>query len=122
MQIEHNGGLQKESIVFEPIYPRGRNYDPAARKLALAILLQAFRDIVSPRRYNWKKDEDWHTDAMEWFHGEKDHPGSFPWVCHHLNIEPSLIREWLARYNNGDRMQKKRMAQNLIRFQISSSV
>lgn len=121
MQVEESQGLQKAAFAFEPIYPRCRIYDPPTRKLVLAILLQAFRDIVSPRKYNWKKDEDWHADAMEWFYGEQDHPGSFPWVCHHLSIDPSLLRDWVARYDKGDRIQKRRMARNLVRFQIASS-
>lgn len=121
MQVEESQGLQKAVFAFEPIYPRCRLYDPPTRKLVLAILLQAFRDIVSPRKYNWKKDEDWHADAMEWFYGERDHPGSFPWVCHHLSIDPSLLRDWVARYDKGDRIQKRSMARNLVRFQIASS-
>ena len=113
--------MQVEISSSAPLYPESRSYDAASRKLALGILLQAFRDIISPRRSTWKKDEDWQADALDWFQSDEDYPGSFTWVCHHLHVESSQLRGWLDRYLNGSRKEKKRMAQKLVRFQIPRS-
>lgn len=113
--------MQLEVITAEPLYPKARTADPSARRLALGILLQAFRDIVSPRRSTWKKGEDWQADAEEWFDSESDHAGSLRWVCDHLHIDRFQLRKWLKRYRNSDQAERKEMARRLVRFQIPRS-
>lgn len=110
--------MQLEVLASEPLYPAAKSYDAPSRKLALGILLQAFRDIISPRRSTWKKDEDWQVDALEWFCSDEDYPGSFTWVCYHLHVDRSQLRKWLDRYLTGDRKEKRRLAKKLVRFQI----
>ena len=51
------------------------------RNLALGILLQAFRDVVSPKKTSNKEWEVWRKDALEWFNSNENHPGSLFWVC-----------------------------------------
>lgn len=111
-----NGG----SIASEGLYPNPerKKADPTSRKLALGILLQAFRDIVSPRRSTWKKGEDWKADAFDWFASDSIYPGSFCWVCHMLQISPSEIRRWLRQYQQSGEADRKRLARKLVRFQI----
>lgn len=113
--------MQLDAVAGDTLYPKGKSYDPASRKLALGILLQAFRDIISPRRSTWKKGEDWKADALEWFGSNENHPGSFKWVCHHLHISPERLRTWLHCYLNSDAKEKKRLAKKLVRFQIPRS-
>ena len=114
--------MNNEVIPSEPLYPSAISYDPPSRKLALGILLQALRDIVSPRRYKWKADEDWQADALLWFESAEDSPGGCSWVCQHLHIDASRLQGWLARYRSSDLTEKRRMAQELVRFQMPSSV
>ena len=56
------------------------------RNLALGILLQAFRDIVSPKKTSNKDWKSWKQDALDWFYSNTTHPGSLLWVCEVLEM------------------------------------
>lgn len=113
--------MSLRAFASDVLYPKAKNPDYASRKLALGILLQAFRDIVSPRRATWKKGEDWKEDALEWFASEQTYPGSFHWVCQMLQVSPQRLREWLKEYRTSGSEERKRMARKLVRFQIPRS-
>lgn len=88
------------------------------RNLALGILLQAFRDIVSPKKSSNKEWELWRQDALEWFYSNESHPGSLLWVCEVLEMDHKELCGWLGDYRNSGRSRKQEMAEKLIRFQI----
>ncbi|MBI4447282.1 MAG: hypothetical protein HY645_15425 [Acidobacteria bacterium] len=110
--------MKSSVIESEGLYPQTRKPDPSLRNLALGILLQAFRDIVAPKKSSNKEWEIWRQDALEWFFSKEDHPGSFQWVCEVLEMSPRDLRRWLHTYKHSDRAHKKEMARKLIRFQI----
>lgn len=102
----------------EGLYPQTTKPDSSLRNLALGILLQAFRDIVAPKKSSNQEWEIWRKDALEWFFSEESHPGSFLWVCEVLEMSPRELRHWLHTYQRSDSLRKREMARKLIRFQI----
>ncbi|MFQ5930690.1 MAG: hypothetical protein ACE5MK_13440 [Acidobacteriota bacterium] len=102
----------------EGLYPQTKKPDPSLRNLALGILLQAFRDIVSPKKASNKEWELWRQDAIEWFYATETHPGSLLWVCEILEMDPKELRQWLRDYRRSNRDRRKEMAKKLVRFQI----
>ena len=119
-QQGNSNNEMKASVIVESegLYPQTRKPDTSLRNLALGILLQAFRDIVAPRKSSNAEWEVWRQDAVEWFFSEEDHAGSFRWVCDVLETSPRELRHWLNRYKRSGRHQKREMAKKLIRFQI----
>jgi hypothetical protein len=105
-------------LASEGLYPQNRKSDGAVRNLALAILLQAFRDIVAPKKASNKEWAVWRQDAAEWFLDEEDGPGSLQWVCDILEMHPRQLRQWLKSYRHSNHAAKKEMAKRLVRFQI----
>lgn len=110
--------MKASALESEGLYPQTKKPEPSLRNLALGILLQAFRDIVAPKKSSNKEWELWRQDAMEWFYSEETHPGSFCWVCDVLEMNPRELRQWLQAYKKSDSSRKKEMARKLIRFQI----
>ena len=62
-----------------------------ARRLWLAVLMQAINDLA-------------HTDERQrlrrhftrlWFTSDNHNPGSFLWICDHLDLDPSWFRRRL---------------------------
>ena len=102
----------------EGLYPQKNKVDPSMRNLALGILLQAFRDIVSPKKNSNKEWKLWSQDALEWFDSNETHPGSLLWVCEVLEMDHKELREWLRDYRRSGHSRKQEMAKKLIRFQI----
>ena len=126
-----NGGLKKAkakristlmmkatALESEGLYPQTKKPDPSLRNLALGILLQALRDIVSPKKSSNKEWDLWRKDALEWFHSDETHPGSLLWVCEVLEMNPKDLRDWLRDYRSSGHSRRKEMAKRLIRFQI----
>ena len=109
-----------KALVVEPegLYPQTKKSDPSLRNLALGILLQAFRDIVAPKKSSNKEWATWRQDAIEWFMSDEIHAGSFSWVCEVLAMNPKELRSWLHTYKRSGRDKKKEMAKKLVRFQI----
>ena len=102
----------------EGLYPQKKKPDPSMRNLALGILLQAFRDIVSPKKTSNKEWELWRQDALDWFYANQTHPGSLLWVCEVLEMNEKDLRGWLQDYRRSGSNRRKEMAKKLIRFQI----
>ncbi len=102
-------------------YGREKGLEPSVKRLALAILIQALRDLLAPskcgkeNRRNW---EGWQRDAQEWFFSEGTTPGSFYWVCEVLNIGSWRILKGLRIYQRRDRKQLEEVARKLSEFQI----
>lgn len=106
------------SLESTGLYPRDRKPDSPLMNLSLGILLQAFRDVVSPKKTSHKKWLLWREDALDWFASDKNDPGSFQWVCEVLEISQKDLREWVQAYLLSDEERQKVMAQKLTRFQI----
>ncbi len=102
----------------EGLYPQRKKPDPSMRNLALGILLQAFRDIVSPKKTSNKDWKSWRQDALDWFYSNTTHPGSLLWVCEVLEMNQKDLRGWLQDYRRSGHNRRKEMAKKLIRFQI----
>lgn len=92
--------------------------EPPVRKLALGILLQAFRDIVTPRESSGEDWKSWQDDAVEWFEAEDRDPGSLHWVCEILRVNPYGFRTWLRDYQCCDESKRREWARRLVRFHI----
>jgi hypothetical protein len=110
--------MKASALESEGLYPQTKKPDPSLRNLALGILLQAFRDIVAPKKSSNKEWELWRQDALDWFYSDEKHPGSFRWVCDVLEMNHRDLREWLHAYKKSRGERKKEMARKLIRFQI----
>ena len=101
------------------LYGREKGLEPSIKKLALAILLQAMRDLLATRksgkgyRKNW---EGWQRDAQEWFFSEETTPGSFYWVYEILNIGSWRILKVLRIRR--DHNQLEEVVRKLSEFQI----
>ena len=120
-RANNNGRYMNMKATFlesEGLYPQKKKPDPSMRNLALGILLQAFRDIVSPKKVSNKEWELWRQDAQEWFFSNEAHPGSLLWVCEVLEMSQRDLRGWLQEYRRSNYNRKKEMAKKLIRFQI----
>ena len=110
--------MKAAALESEGLYPQIKKPDPPLRNLALGILLQAFRDIVSPKKASNKEWELWRQDAIEWFGSDETHPGSLLWVCEVLEMSPRDLRTWLHDYKSSNGHRRREMARKLIRFQI----
>lgn len=110
--------MRSSALESEGLYPQTRKPDPSLLNLSLGILLQAFRDIVAPKKTSNKEWEEWRQDALDWFYSYENQPGSFHWVCEVLEMSPNELRGWLQEYRQSTARQKKEMARKLTRFQI----
>ncbi len=116
--IKKDDGLKNGRLISEGLYPQTKKSDSSVRNLALAILLQAFRDVIAPRKSSNKEWALWRRDAMDWFFAGECYPGSFFWVCEILQMNSEELRLWLRTYKRSNRTNKKEMVKRLIRFQI----
>ncbi len=112
-QRRNTSGLESSGL-----YPREHRPESSLRNLSLGILLQAFRDVVAPKKASNKEWRLWRQDALDWFSSEENYPGSFQWVCEVLEISQKELREWLESYLLSDKDRQKEMARKLTRFQI----
>lgn len=95
--------------------PRG---DESARKLAMAVLIQAFRDIIKPKRSRWPRKDDWYADARAWFVSDEVYPGSYRWCCDALQYDPDRFRVWLRDYYGSTKERQDRICRSLGQLQI----
>jgi hypothetical protein len=116
--MRNGEGLRSSKIVSDGLYPQSKKSDTSVRNLALAILLQAFRDVIAPRKSSNKEWALWRRDAIEWFFAEDADPGSFHWVCEVLQMSSTDLRGWIRAYKRSGRTHRKEMVRRLIRFQI----
>ena len=110
--------VPRSGLESRGLYPQAKRPDPSLRNLSLGILLQAFRDIVAPKKSSQKEWRSWRQDALDWFHSEESYPGSFHWVCEVLEMGVQDLRDWLESYLSSDETDQREMARKLIRFQI----
>ena len=106
-------------LTRQGFYGQEKGLRTSVKNLALAILLQALRDLLAPsksgkeNRNNWG---GWQRDAQEWFFSEERTPGSFYWVCEVSNIGSWRILKGLRIRR--DRKQLEEVARKLSEFQI----
>jgi len=73
------------------------NVDRSTKRLAIAILTQALRDVLLSENLGKKQVLGrWHRDALKWFASDEDHPGSLRWVSEIVDIEVEDIRRWVS--------------------------
>ena len=75
------------------------------KKLLVAILAQALRDLVYAGRFSPTKGPAF--DALKWFSSEQTSPGSFLWICTALEIDPCPLRQWVEELHSADGDWKK---------------
>ena len=112
-QQRNSSGLESAGL-----YPREHRPESSLRNLSLGILLQAFRDVVAPKKSSNKEWRLWRQDALDWFASEESYPGSFQWVCEVLEMNQRELRQWLEAYLLSDEDRQREMARKLTRFQI----
>ncbi len=98
--------------------PESKRPELQVRKLALGILLQAFRDVAAPRESSKEDWLAWRKDAMEWFCADDLDPGSLNWVCEILGVNPCGLRRWIREYEGSEEGHRREWARKLIRFHI----
>jgi len=114
-----NGSLRAVQLISEGLYPPPKKPDPDVRSLALAILVQAFRDVVGPKRRRVDRQASaWRQDAIDWFFDNDDYPGSFDWVHDVLGPGATKLRNWVRAYLAGSQTARTEMLKQLKHFQI----
>jgi hypothetical protein len=103
-------------LASEGLFPQKTGHEPSVVALAIAILIQAVRDAIGPRRRSEKDWEIWKLDALEWFSSEEDHPGSLVWVCEVTSIPPKSLRFWFEQVRKLDPESQKEIIQTLTRL------
>lgn len=106
------------SLSSEVPYSKLRRPDPPVSKLALGILLQALRDVVTPQKSSLEDGEDWRHDAIEWFNESETSPGSLHWVCQILEFNPSGLLHWIEEFERSHESRREEWARKLTRFHI----
>jgi hypothetical protein len=89
----------------ERLNPQRKTPDRELVHLALGILTQAVRDLVSPQKKHEKDWEVWQIESKMWFSSEENYPGSFKWVCDIIGTEPEALRKWAHNLSKLDRRQ-----------------
>jgi len=100
----------------EGLFPPNKRPERELINLAMGILTQAVRDLVSPQKKLEKDWETWQSDSESWFESDEWHTGSFLWVCEVIGAEPKRLRDWVRGLDNLDRKQKKATILSLIRL------
>lgn len=94
--------------------------DRAIQNLALAILIQAFRDLLSSNSKLPKEERlEIQEDALSWFYSQNRTPGSLEWVGDIIDINPDVLRQWLSHYRQSDQESQHEMAQPIRRMQLT---
>lgn len=100
----------------EGLFPQNRRPDRELINLAMGILTQAVRDLISPQKKVEKDWKSWQEDSASWFNSDKNHAGSFLWVCDVIGADPRKLRLWVQELQHLDRKQKKATILSLIRL------
>lgn len=94
--------------------------DRSIQNLALAILIQAFRDLLSSNTKLPKEERvEIQEDALGWFYSKNRAPGSLEWVGEIIDINPDVLREWLRNYRQSDQESQYQMARPIRRMQLT---
>ncbi len=76
--------------------------------MAFAILVQAVRDLMSPKKSSERDWAIWQEDALEWFFSKETTPGSFYWVCEVLDISEWGFRKGVRAFERGSPNNRKK--------------
>jgi len=110
---------EQKAIALSPFWIRRKpRQNHTSRKLALAILLQALRDVVNPKPYTWDRGTNWTEDARDWIQSDSMTPGSFRWTCQVLEMDSEQLRSWVMRYLEGSKAEQLQFSKRLNRLQI----
>ena len=90
----------------------------STNNLASAILVQAVRDLMSPKKSSQKDWAIWQDDALGWFFSAETTPGSFYWVCEVLDISEWGFRKGVRAFERGSRKQQEEISKKLSGFQL----
>lgn len=107
---------QPALLSSEGLFPQNKRPERELINLAMGILTQAVRDLISPQKKIEKDWEVWQRDSMHWFFSEDQHVGSFRWVCEMIGADPRRMRVWVQGLQRLDRKQKKAIILSLIRL------
>lgn len=100
----------------EGLFPQNRRPDRELINLAMGILTQAVRDLISPQKKVEKDWQSWQEDSARWFFTDDHYTGSFLWVCDVIGADPARLRQWVQGLSHLDRKQKKAIILSLIRL------
>jgi hypothetical protein len=93
--------LIKQLEVSSRFSRRKTNVDRSTQSLAVAILTQALRDVLSTEEFGAKQVAGgWQRDALQWFASDEEHPGSLRWVSEVVDIRVEDIRNWISLLPN----------------------
>lgn len=100
--------IQGKRGSLSPQYPHFRSTwrDEPVQKLAMGILIQAVRDLLSGDRTG-RQCREWCEDARSWFYSPDEYPGSFEWVCGVLQIDPDWFRRNLPSPRTEEEQRSK---------------
>ncbi len=85
--------------------------------MAFAILVQAVRDLMSPKKSSQRDWAIWQEDALGWVFSEETIPGSFYWVCEVLDISEWRFRKGVRAFEHSSRKQQEEMSEKISGFQ-----
>ena len=97
---------QNASVRFATVYSRP-SINTGEKKLLMAILIQAIRDLIYPGLLCPTRDVAF--DARNWFFSQETYTGSFLWVCAALEIKPEPFRQLAEGLRSEDRRTQKEM-------------
>ena len=86
--------------------------------MAFAILVQAVRDLMSPKKSSQRDWAIWQEDALEWVFSEETTPGSFYWVCEVVDISEWRFRKGVRAFERSGRKQQEEMSKKISGFQL----
>ncbi len=109
-------GLRPATLISEGLFPKNHKPQRELIHLAMGILTQAVRDLISPQKKLEKDWRTWQSDSQEWFDSDELYPGSFRWVCEVIGAEPAKMRRWVRSLHRLDRKQRKAVILSLIRL------
>lgn len=107
-----------KKISSEGLYPPKSGINRGASNLAMGILMQAFRDVLSPQYRSEKDWAEWRRDSLAWFKADDHHTGSYFWVCDVLGLDPKRVNLWLKEAQKLEPETQKTMVANLLRLRL----
>jgi hypothetical protein len=88
--------LSRQLEIGHRFHSRKINVDRSTHRLAIAILVQAFRDVFSSRDMGkGQVVDEWRRDALKWFASNEENPGSLQWVSRIIELDVETIRSWV---------------------------
>lgn len=100
----------------EGLFPQNKRPERELINLAMGILTQAVRDLVSPQKKLERDWKSWQADSRKWFKSDEFYTGSFLWVCDVINADPRKMRQWVLQLSREDKNKRKATILSLIRL------